>query len=79
MEYYELTSEGRKAIPVLKGRLSEEAEDAVAVLEYLKKGAATIEDLATGIPMDESGLYLTLVELTRERWVRRRRTKSLMY
>jgi hypothetical protein len=71
MYFYILTSLGRQAIPPLK---SEGRDDEAGILEFLRGGAATVEDIKNRTALDESTISIYLSAFVRKKWVNRRRT-----
>lgn len=72
MEYYVITRLGRQIIPLLK---EEGRDDEADILDCLRlNGAATVEQITL---LNESVVRLKLRILAREKWVKRRRMKTL--
>ena len=70
MEYWEITSKGIEALGVLRSRDTQNADDSAEVLAFLhKRQASTIEDMTSGLPMEESTIRSILKKLKREKWV----------
>ena len=75
MNYFVLTSLGKQAIPMLK----DENKDAeTAILELLRRGSATQEQIADNTLVSQSEAYLILMRLKREGWVKERRSKGTL-
>lgn len=75
MNYFVITSLGKQVIPMLK---DENKDDEAAILEFLRRGSATREQIADNTLINQSEAYLILMRLKRERWVKERRSKGTL-
>jgi len=77
MEYYTITSLGKQVILQLQ---ETNRDDEADILDFLRvNGASTAQRIYEGLPLlNESEVRFKLGILVREKWVRRRRTKTVM-
>jgi DNA-binding IclR family transcriptional regulator len=74
MEYWEITTKGIEALGGLRNQVTQDADVSAEVLVFLhRREASTIEDITSGIPMNESTLRPLLNKLKREKWVKHQR------
>ncbi len=78
MEYYVITQSGRQVIPLLRERGKDDEAD---VLDFLRvNGASTVQRISDDLPLpNETLVRFILSNSVREKWVKRRRTKTSMY
>ena len=72
ISYYILTPQGRYTIPQLK---SEGKRDEAKILESLRRGGATLEDLVRDTDLDEATVHTAIPELMAEGWVREEKSE----
>lgn len=72
ISYYILTPQGRYSIPQLK---SQDKDDDVKILESLRSGGATLEDIVKDTDLDEGTVYAAMPELIDNGWVREEKSK----
>ena len=72
ISYYILTPQGRYLIPQLK---SQGKDDEAKILESLRSGGATLEDIVKDTGLDEGTIQVAIPELMDEGWVREEKSK----
>lgn len=70
MNYFVITSLGRQAIPMLR---TKGEDDKAEILSFLRKRAATIEQISDVTQIEYSTVALEFKQLRREGWVREKR------
>jgi len=77
MEYYTITGLGRQVIAQLRETGKDDEAD---ILDFLRvNGASTAQRISDNLPLiNESEARFKLSNLAREKWVKRRRTKTAM-
>jgi len=72
ISYYILTPQGRYSIPRLK---SQGKDDEAKILESLRSGGATLEDIVKDTDLDDGTVHAAIPELIDEGWVREEKSK----
>jgi DNA-binding IclR family transcriptional regulator len=80
MEYWEVTAKGIEALGGLGTKDAQYANESAEVLLFLyKREASTIEDMASGLAMEESTLRLLLKMLKEKKWISQHKTTKCVF